>query len=85
MIPKKEVNFFMRFLKNKGLYYVFLQDLRRSESFGKNNFHRFIETRKKGNSVCILMECLLWSESLFINWHNIYSEYANYFYDEYEK
>jgi hypothetical protein len=85
MIPKEELKFFIRFLKDKGLYYAFLKDLRRSEPFGKENFHQFIDRAESGGSTNIIMNCILWVESLFPNWHDIYSEYANYFYDEYGK
>jgi hypothetical protein len=85
MIPKKEVNFFIRFLKDKGLYYAFLKDLRRSEPLGKDNFHKFIKERGNGYSAYIIMDCILWSESLFTKWQDMYHEYIEFFSKEYGK
>ena len=83
MMPKKEVNFFKRYLKEKGLYNVFKQDLAIALRHNKMPLHKFIESGKKGSSKEIIMDCLLWSLSIYKYWQRLYQDYSIYYLKHY--
>ena len=85
MIPKKEVSFFKRYLKEKGLYNVFKLDLFISLKYGKAPIKKIIEKGHEGDTTDIIMRCLLWSCSNYGVWHKIYRDYSNYYYEKNKK
>ena len=84
MIPKKEVSFFKRYLKEKGLYNVFKQDLAIASQEARTPLYEFIKRGKKGYSTNIIMDCLLWSVSSYRFWAKIYNDYITYYYNNFK-
>ena len=84
MIPKKEVSFFKRYLKEKGLYNVFRQDLAIASQEVRTPLHEFIKRGKKGYSTNIIMDCLLWSVSNYRYWAKTYNDYITYYYNNFK-
>lgn len=84
MIPKKEVSFFKRYLKEKGLYNVFKQDLAISSQEARTPLHEFIKRGKQGYSTNIIMDCLLWSVSNYKYWAKTYNDYITYYYKNFK-
>ena len=79
MIPKKEVSFFKRYLKEKGLYNVFKHDLVIGLQYNKTPLRTHIEYRGRGGTMNIIMDCLLWQFSKYQGWQKLYDEYPIYF------
>ena len=75
MIPKDELSFFKRYLKDKGLYAVFTRDCKASLPYGKEKFSEYVKRHTKGWSKFIIMDCILWSTSEYKHWSSIYSQY----------
>jgi len=75
----RELNFFRRFLKERGLYSAFLKDARRQQNERLHGipFHEFI--RGMGYSTEILMVVVHWGESEYKYWHTVYDDYKKYF------
>ena len=84
MIPKKEVSFFKRYLKEKGLYNVFKQDLAIASQEARTPLYEFIKRGKQGYSTNIIMDCLLWSVSNYRYWAKIYNDYITYYYKNFK-
>ena len=86
MIDKKQYSFFMRYLKEKGLYHAFMRDYRlqqdkriggmslRDYTFG--NLH---------STVDILMNVICWGEAEYRQWGEEYRRYENFFTENYKE
>ncbi len=74
-MPKKELAYFIRYLKDKGLYSQFKHFAYQLERRSNLSFNEYLEKTEK-NSVQILLECFLWDtiEISYI-WHSAYLEY----------
>ena len=83
MVDKIELSFFKRFLKNKGLWNAFKKDVRKSEKFYKIPLRKFLNL-ENASSKNILMDCVLWCESDFREWGDMYIQYEKYFSENYE-
>ena len=84
MIPKKEVSFFKRYLKERGLYNVFRQDLAIASQHARTPLHEFIKRGKQGYSTNIIMDCLLWSMSKYKFWVKAYNDYMTCYYKNFK-
>jgi hypothetical protein len=74
----RELNFFRRFLKEKGLYSAFVRDARRQQNWRlKKPYQEYI--RGMNNSTGILMAVVHWGESEYKYWHTVYDDYKIYF------
>ena len=83
MIDKAELSFFKRYLKDEGLWNAFKKDVKKSEKFNKAPFRKYIDL-EMASSERILMDCVLWCESDFKKWVDVYEQYANFFSENYE-
>ena len=75
----RELKFFIRYLKERGLYSAFVRDARRQQDERLNGipFHEYIRGMK--NSTDILMDVVYWAESEYSYWQNVYYDYKLYF------
>ena len=75
----RELKFFIRYLKEQGLYYAFVSDARRQQNERLHGipFHEYIRGMK--NSTNILMIVVNWRESEYKYWHTVYYDYKKYF------
>lgn len=80
MIPEKEVKFFIRFLKEKGLFAAFQRDhsISANKHF-KKPLKIEIKTGQCGRSKEFLMDCILWRASKFRYWDEIYHVYKKHY------
>ena len=81
----RELKFFKRYLKEKGLYYAFIKDARMQQIVRIHGtpFQKYI--RRMKNSIDILMVTVNWRESEYSGWHNVYDDYKLYFNKNYNK
>lgn len=81
----RELKFFKRYLKEKGLYYAFIKDARTQQDVRLHGipFQKYI--RKMKESTNILMVTVNWTISEYRHWHDIYSDYQLYFNKNYNK
>ena len=74
----RELNFFRRYLKERGLYSAFLRDARQQQNWRlKKPYQEYIRGMK--NSTDILMDVIHWAESEYSYWQNVYYDYKLYF------
>lgn len=85
MIPKDELSFFKRYLKDKGLYAVFVRDYKASLPYGKENFSEYVKIHTKGWTKLIIMDCILWTVSEYRHWNLVYSQYETIYKNEYNE
>ena len=83
MVDKKEIKFFKRYLKNKGLFHAFFRDARISHNFdGRRTVSEAL--KRDIRTYNLIMDCILWSVSLYNGWNNRYIKiitiFINYFY-----
>jgi hypothetical protein len=81
----RELKFFKRYLKEKGLYYAFIKDARMQQDVRLHGrpFRKYI--RKMKESTNILMVTVNWTISEYRHWYDIYSDYQLYFNKNYNK
>lgn len=81
----RELKFFIRYLKERGLYSAFVKDARRQqdERLYGIPFQKFI--RGLSDSTKILMHVVNWGASEYRYWHNVYDDYKSYFREKYHK
>lgn len=79
MIPKKELKFFIRYLKDNKLFAAFKRDTEKSIMYGKTPYKFFINKEGAHCSIHIIMDCVLWSMSSYLEWGEIYSDYRRHF------
>lgn len=81
----RELKFFIRYLKERGLYSAFVKDARRqqNERLHGIQFQKYIRGMKK--STDILMNVVNWGTSEYLNWHSVYDDYELYFKEKYHK
>jgi hypothetical protein len=81
----RELKFFKRYLKEKGLYYAFIKDARMQQDVRLHGrpFQKYI--RKMKESTNILMVTVNWTISEYRHWNDIYSDYQLYFNKNYNK
>lgn len=74
----RELNFFRRFLKERGLYSAFVRDAKQQQKWRlKKPFQEYIRGMK--HSTDILMDVVHWGESEYKYWHTVYDDYKKYF------
>lgn len=75
MMPKKEFAYFIRYLKDKGLYSQFKHFAYQLERRSNLSFNEYLEKTEK-NSAQILLECILLEPTGISGiWHSAYLEY----------
>jgi hypothetical protein len=81
----RELKFFIRYLKERGLYSAFVKDARRQqdERLYGIPFQKFI--RGLSDSTEILMHVVNWGASEYRYWQNVYDDYKSYFREKYYK
>lgn len=74
----RELNFFRRFLKERGLYSAFVRDARQQQKLRlKKPYQEYIRGMK--HSTDILIVVVHWGESEYKYWHTVYDDYKKYF------
>lgn len=75
----RELKFFIRYLKERGLYSAFVKDARRQQNERLHGipFQKYI--RGMRDSTEILMNVVNWGASEYRYWHNVYDDYKSYF------
>lgn len=81
----RELKFFIRYLKERGLYSAFTKDARMQQNVRLHGipFQEYI--RKMKESTSILMVIVNWRESEYSGWHGVYDDYQLYFREKYHK
>ena len=74
----RELNFFRRFLKERGLYSAFVRDAKQQQNWKpKKPYHEYKRGMKDSRD--ILMNVVHWAESEYKYWHTVYDDYKKYF------
>ena len=74
----RELNFFRRFLKERGLYSAFVRDAKQQQNLRlKKPYQEYIHGMNDSRE--ILMDVLHWRESEYHDWQNVYYDYKLYF------
>lgn len=74
----RELNFFRRFLKERGLYSAFVRDAKQQQNWRlKKPYQVYIRGLKDSRD--ILMNVVNWRESEYEYWHTVYDDYKIYF------
>jgi hypothetical protein len=82
-MTKTEYNFFIRYIKEIGLYSEFIKEIKRQPSRRYNKPLK--EYCKKIHSTQIIMNCIEWSEARKKIWQKCWVEYQNYFLKNYNE
>jgi hypothetical protein len=85
-MDKKEYNFFIRYLKDQGLYTEFFKEIKRQPDRRYDvPFKKYCERIASTN---ILMDCICWGTARLSLWGEQWHKYNNFFeknYTKYEK
>ena len=74
----RELNFFRRFLKERGLYSAFVRDAKQQQNLRlKKPYQEYIHGMNDSRE--ILMDVLHWRASEYKYWETVYDDYKIYF------
>lgn len=76
-MTKTEYNFFIRYIKEIGLYSEFIKEIKRQPSRRYNKPLK--EYCKKIHSTQIIMNCIHWPTAVHNIWHRKYNEYIDFY------
>jgi hypothetical protein len=74
MVPKNDIKFFIRFLKDKGVYNAFKRDLNTSPG-GVSYFDFINKKNTRLDAAEIIMYCIVWDTAAYPGWGDLYREF----------
>lgn len=80
---KTEYNFFIRYLKENGLYTEFFREIKRQHNRNRRNNIPFKKYCKVIKSISILMNCIHWESARKRIWREQWYSYNRFFSNNY--